>query len=79
MRERDVFPMIGGTRSPSVRRPSAKMMHDFVTALSLQGIRLTAIHNHWLHDQPRLIMQPVVMDPLRFARSLAPVLKRLHP
>lgn len=52
---------------------------DFVATLSRQGIRLTAIHNHWLADQPRLIYVhfQAVMNPLRFARGLAPVLRRL--
>ncbi|HWI65864.1 MAG TPA: DUF1259 domain-containing protein [Symbiobacteriaceae bacterium] len=51
----------------------------FVRDMSRSGIRITAIHNHWMEDQPRLIYIhfQAVMDPERFAQRIAPTLKRL--
>lgn len=42
----------------------------FLDALTGKGIKVTAVHNHWLFDTPRLIYihWEAIMEPLRFAR-----------
>lgn len=42
----------------------------FLNAISNHGIRVTAVHNHWLFDNPRLIYihWEAIMGPLTFAR-----------
>jgi hypothetical protein len=42
----------------------------FLNAISNKGIRVTAVHNHWLLESPRLIYihWEAIMEPLRFAR-----------
>jgi hypothetical protein len=54
-------------------------VNQFLRDLSRRGIRLTAIHNHWLEDQPKLIYVhfQAIMSPVRFAQALKPTLKRL--
>ncbi|MGE5397476.1 MAG: DUF1259 domain-containing protein [Chitinophagales bacterium] len=43
------------------------------TLLSNHDIRVTAIHNHWLFDNPRLIYihWEAIMEPLKFAKISA--------
>lgn len=45
----------------------------FLNAMANKGIRVTAIHNHWLLESPRLIYihWEAIMEPLRFARISA--------
>jgi hypothetical protein len=54
-------------------------VNQFLRDLSRRGIRLTAIHNHWLEDQPKLIYVhfQAIMNPVRFAQTLKPTLQRL--
>ncbi|MGE5416887.1 MAG: DUF1259 domain-containing protein [Acidobacteriota bacterium] len=42
----------------------------FLDALSRHGIKATAVHNHWLFENPRLIYihWEAITEPLRFAR-----------
>jgi hypothetical protein len=42
----------------------------FLDAISRKGIKVTAVHNHWLLENPRLIYihWEAIMAPLRFAR-----------
>ncbi|MGB8956827.1 MAG: DUF1259 domain-containing protein [Tumebacillaceae bacterium] len=47
-------------------------INPFVSELRKRGIKVTAIHNHWLFDRPRLMYIPFesVEPPLQFARAL---------
>ena|SRR5206468_5819744 len=51
----------------------------FVNAARRQGFKITAIHNHWLFDKPRLIYLHLetVQNPFVFARKLKKALKVL--
>jgi len=42
-----------------------------------QGITVSALHNHWLLDEPHLMYAHVqaIMNPLEFARAVADVMK----
>lgn len=44
------------------------------------GITVSALHNHWLLDEPHLMYAHVqaIMNPLRFARIIAEVMKPAH-
>jgi hypothetical protein len=47
-------------------------INPFMTALRRRGIIVTAVHNHWLFDQPRLMYmhwENTGMDPFEFARN----------
>nr|WP_326161080.1 DUF1259 domain-containing protein [Neobacillus niacini] len=46
-------------------------MNPFLSALRKRGIIVTAVHNHWLFDNPRLmyIHWENVGDPFEFARN----------
>ncbi|KIL74490.1 DUF1259 domain-containing protein [Bacillus badius] len=46
-------------------------INPFLTALRERGIKVTAVHNHWLFDQPRLMYMhwENVGDPFEFARN----------
>jgi hypothetical protein len=48
-------------------------INPFITALRSQGIEVTALHNHWLFDNPRLmhIHFKSVEPPLSFAAKVA--------
>ena len=48
-------------------------INPFISALRAQGIEVTALHNHWLFDSPRLmfIHFKSVEPPLRFAVKAA--------
>ncbi|HJV31635.1 MAG TPA: DUF1259 domain-containing protein [Bacillales bacterium] len=46
-------------------------INPFLTALRRRGITITAVHNHWLFDEPRLMYMhwENVGDPFQFARD----------
>lgn len=46
-------------------------INPFITALRERGIIITALHNHWLFDEPRLMYMhwENVGDPFQFARN----------
>ena len=46
-------------------------INPFLTALRKRGITITAVHNHWLFDQPRLMYMhwENVGDPFEFAHN----------
>jgi hypothetical protein len=46
-------------------------INPFLTALRRRGIIVTAVHNHWLFDEPRLMYMhwENVGDPFEFARD----------
>nr|WP_051529951.1 DUF1259 domain-containing protein [Anoxybacillus tepidamans] len=48
-----------------------KEINPFLSALRERGITVTAIHNHWLFDEPRLMYMhwENVGDPFEFARN----------
>lgn len=54
-------------------------INPFVSELRKRGIKVTAIHNHWLFDRPRLMYMHFesVEPPLRFARKVAQALRVL--
>lgn len=53
----------------------------FVKQAVKQGLKVTAVHNHWLFDKPRLMYVHVetVENPIVFANKLASILKKLKP
>lgn len=55
-------------------------VNRFISALRRQGIIVTALHNHWLFDSPRLmyIHWESVEDPFSFARKSARALRLLR-
>ena len=55
-------------------------INDFISALRERGILVTALHNHWLFDDPRLmyIHFESIDRPLDFARKVAEALKVLR-
>ena len=46
-------------------------INPFLTALRKRGIKVTAVHNHWLFEEPRLMYMhwENVGDPFEFARN----------
>lgn len=46
-------------------------INPFLTALRRRGITVTAVHNHWLFEEPRLMYMhwENVGDPFEFARN----------
>lgn len=46
-------------------------INPFLTALRKRGITVTAVHNHWLFDKPRLMYMhwEKVSDPFEFAKK----------
>ena len=46
-------------------------INPFLTELRKRNITVTAVHNHWLFDEPRLMYMhwENVGDPVRFARN----------
>lgn len=46
-------------------------INPLLTALRKRGIKVTAVHNHWLFDEPRLMYMhwENVGDPFEFARN----------
>lgn len=55
-------------------------INDFITILREHGILVTALHNHWLFDNPRLmfIHFESIDEPLNFARKVADALRVLR-
>lgn len=55
-------------------------INDFISALRARGILVTALHNHWLFDNPRLmyIHFESIDRPLDFARKVAEALRVLR-
>ncbi|WP_242850580.1 DUF1259 domain-containing protein [Clostridium lundense] len=55
-------------------------INDFITVLREHGILVTALHNHWLFDDPRLmyIHFESIDDPIAFARKVADALRVLE-
>lgn len=51
----------------------ANEVNPFMTALRRAGITVTALHNHWLFEQPRLMFMhwQAFMNPETFARASA--------
>lgn len=54
-------------------------INPFISALRKRNILVTALHNHWLFDKPRLmyIHFESVENPIIFARKIAQALKVL--
>lgn len=52
-------------------------VNKFIDKISNKGIKVTAIHNHWLFEQPRLIYihLEAVRKPKDFAETIAKALK----
>lgn len=55
-------------------------INDFISVLRSHGILVTALHNHWLFDKPRLmyIHFENIGDPITFARNVAEALRVLQ-
>ena len=55
-------------------------INDFISALRQREILVTALHNHWLFDNPRLmyIHFESIDNPLVFARKVAEALEVLR-
>lgn len=55
-------------------------INDFITILRSHCITVTALHNHWLFDEPRLmyIHFESVDNPLNFAKKVADALRVLR-
>ena len=55
-------------------------INDFISVLRREGIIVTALHNHWLFENPRLmyIHFESIDRPLDFARKVAEALKVLR-
>ena len=55
-------------------------INDFISALRARGLIVTALHNHWLFDNPRLmyIHFESIDRPLEFARKVAEALRVLR-
>ena len=47
-------------------------VNKYINAARRQGLRVTALHNHWLFDTPRLMYVHIetVEPPLQFAKKL---------
>ncbi|BFH62624.1 MULTISPECIES: DUF1259 domain-containing protein [Paenibacillus] len=56
-------------------------VQQFIRQAARLGLKVTAVHNHWLFDTPRLMYVHVesVENPIVFARKLASIIKRLKP
>ncbi|MFC6229825.1 DUF1259 domain-containing protein [Paenibacillus allorhizosphaerae] len=54
-------------------------VQSFVRSAQRQGFKVTAVHNHWLFDKPRLMYVHIesVENSINFARKLASILKHL--
>ena len=55
-------------------------INPFITALREREIEVTALHNHWLFDRPRLFYIHFfsIEDPITFARKVAEALRVLR-
>ncbi|GIP22819.1 DUF1259 domain-containing protein [Paenibacillus sp. J22TS3] len=54
-------------------------VQSFIRQAVKLGLKVTAVHNHWLFDKPRLMYVHVesVENPIVFARKLASLIRRL--
>lgn len=52
-------------------------VNTVMSGLRRRGIKVTAMHNHWLFEKPRLMYMhwEAVMDPARFLRASRAALK----
>ncbi len=57
-----------------------KEINPFISALRERGIEVTALHNHWLFDRPRLFYIHFfsIEDPIAFARKVSEALQILR-
>lgn len=57
-----------------------KEINKFITILRKNGILITALHNHWIFEEPRFmyIHFESIEEPLEFARKVAEALKVLR-
>ncbi|MBU5438354.1 DUF1259 domain-containing protein [Tissierella sp. MSJ-40] len=57
-----------------------KEINPFISALRERGIEVTALHNHWLFDRPRLFYIHFfsIEDPITFARKVSEALRVLR-
>jgi hypothetical protein len=55
-------------------------INPFISALRERGIEVTALHNHWLFDRPRLFYIHFfsIEDPITFARKVSEALRILR-
>ncbi|MFP3392398.1 DUF1259 domain-containing protein [Brevibacillus sp. SIMBA_040] len=55
-------------------------VQKFINAARRQGLRITALHNHWLFDNPRLMYLHIetVEPPIQFAKKLRRALNVLN-
>ncbi|MDN4070247.1 DUF1259 domain-containing protein [Paenibacillus vini] len=56
-------------------------VQQFIRKATKLGLKVTAVHNHWLFDSPRLMYVHVesVENPIVFAKKLASIIKELKP
>ncbi len=56
-----------------------KEVQKFIDAIRKEGFKVTALHNHWLFDSPRLMYMHIesVEPPVQFAKKLRRALKVL--
>lgn len=54
-------------------------VNRFISALRRHGIIVTALHNHWMFESPRLMYLhwEQIINPVRFARAVAEALETL--
>lgn len=54
-----------------------RQVNTVMSGLRRRGIKVTAMHNHWLFEKPRLMYMhwEAVMDPARFLRASRAALK----
>ncbi|WP_040214469.1 DUF1259 domain-containing protein [Clostridium polynesiense] len=55
-------------------------INPFISVLREEGIKVTALHNHWLFDRPRLMYIHFLSidDPISFAKKVARAFKLLE-
>lgn len=54
-------------------------LNRFLTILKRNGIDISAVHNHWIYDNPRILYVHFqsIENPLNFARKVSEALKTL--
>ncbi|VBB07782.1 Hypothetical protein LUCI_3047 [Lucifera butyrica] len=78
------FQMIPGTNKALNLGDVVLLQEEVPVAIRFlynQGIMVSALHNHWLLDEPHLMYAHVqsIMNPLHFARAIARVMNPAHP
>ncbi|PJI10498.1 MULTISPECIES: DUF1259 domain-containing protein [Clostridium] len=55
-------------------------LNNFLTVLKRNGIDISAVHNHWIYDNPRILYVHFqsIDNPLNFARKVSEALKVLR-